>query len=138
LYSYDPENEIFSKTGIEVIDETRKSKLPIDMASMNKIKSIDKMDKTKSINANTENALQKFDGLSLCNDEVNTGTWTRGDGLWKKSDEHYKLIQKYTDIYENGDPFAIDFTYTYGYAKKCIFRKYSIDAGTGDFQNQET
>jgi hypothetical protein len=41
LYSYDPENEIFSKTGIEVIDETRKSKLPIDMASMNKIKSIE-------------------------------------------------------------------------------------------------
>jgi hypothetical protein len=25
----------------------------------------------------------------------------------------------------------------YGYAKKCIFRKYSID-GTGDFQTQET
>jgi hypothetical protein len=43
LYSYDPENEIFSKTGIEVIDETRKSKLPIDMASMNKIKSIDEI-----------------------------------------------------------------------------------------------
>jgi hypothetical protein len=42
LYSYDPENEIFSKTGIEVIDETRKSKLP-DMASMNKIKSIDEI-----------------------------------------------------------------------------------------------
>jgi hypothetical protein len=28
---------------IEVIDETRKSKLPIDMASMNKIKSIDEI-----------------------------------------------------------------------------------------------
>jgi hypothetical protein len=57
LYSYDPENEIFSKTGIEVIDETRKSKLPIDMASMNKIKSIDEINtwiRLKSINANTE------------------------------------------------------------------------------------
>jgi hypothetical protein len=47
----------------------------------------------------------KFDGLSLCNDEVNTGTWTRGDGVYgQKSDEHYKLIQNhlYEDIYENG------------------------------------
>jgi NAD-dependent DNA ligase len=77
LYSYDPENEIFSKTGIEVIDETRKSKLPIDMASMNKIKSIDEINtwiRLKSINANTEIVHPKFDGLSLCNDEVNTGT----------------------------------------------------------------
>jgi NAD-dependent DNA ligase len=102
LYSYDPENEIFSKTGIEVIDETRKSKLPIDMASMNKIKSIDEINtwiRLKSINANTE-MYSKFDGLSLCNDEVNTGTWTRGDGVYgQKSDEHYKLIQNH--LYED-------------------------------------
>ena len=34
----DPENELLSKIGLEVIDESRKTKLPIDMASMNKIK----------------------------------------------------------------------------------------------------
>jgi NAD-dependent DNA ligase len=76
----------------------------------------------------------------LCNDEVNTGTWTRGDGVYgQKSDEHYKLIQNhlYEDIYENGDPFgAIDFTYTYGEVimpRNVFLEKYSIDAGTGDF-----
>jgi DNA ligase (NAD+) len=141
LYSYDPENEIFSKTGIEVIDETRKSKLPIDMASMNKIKSIEEINtwiRLKSINANTEIVCTpKFDGLSLCNDEVNTGTWTRGDGVYgQKSDEHYKLIQNH--LYENGDPFAIHFTYTYGEVimpRNVFLEKYSIDAGTGDFAN---
>jgi NAD-dependent DNA ligase len=65
----------------------------------------------KSINANTEIVCTpKFDGLSLCNDEVNTGTWTRGDGVYgQKSDEHYKLIQNhlYEDIYENGDPLVL-------------------------------
>jgi NAD-dependent DNA ligase len=84
LYSYDPENEIFSKTGIEVIDETRKSKLPIDMASMNKIKSIDENNTWIRLKiCQYRNCMHsKFDGLSLCNDEVNTGTWTRGDGVY--------------------------------------------------------
>jgi hypothetical protein len=73
LYSYDPENEIFSKTGIEVIDETRKSKLPIDMASMNKIKSIDEINtwiRLKVLMPIPKLCTKKFDGLSLCNDEV--------------------------------------------------------------------
>jgi DNA ligase (NAD+) len=146
LFSYDPENEFFSKVGLEVIDETRKSKLPIDMASMNKIKTMEEIYswlRLKGINPNTEIvATPKFDGLSLCQDEINTGTWTRGDGIYgQKSDEHYKLIQNhlYEDIYENGDPFGpIAFSYTYGEVimpKKTFLEKYSLDAGTGDFAN---
>jgi DNA ligase (NAD+) len=146
LFSYDPENEFFSKVGLEVIDETRKSKLPIDMASMNKIKTIEEIHswlRLKGINPNTEIvATPKFDGLSLCQDEINTGTWTRGDGIYgQKSDEHYKLIQNhlYEDIYENGDPFSpIDFAYTYGEVimpKQTFLEKYSLDAGTGEFAN---
>jgi len=146
LYSYDPENEFFSKVGLEVIDETRKSKLPIDMASMNKIKTMEEIHswlRLKGINPNTELvATPKFDGLSLCQDEINTGTWTRGDGTYgQKSDEHYKLIQNhlYEDIYENGNPFGpIEFSYTYGEVimpKKTFLEKYSLDAGTGDFAN---
>lgn len=146
LFSYDPENEFFSKVGLEVIDETRKSKLPIDMASMNKIKTIEEIHswlRLKGINPNTEIvATPKFDGLSLCQDEINTGTWTRGDGIYgQKSDEHYKLIQNhlYEDIYENGDPFGpIDFAYTYGEVimpKQTFLEKYSLDAGTGEFAN---
>ena len=40
LFEYDPTNDFFNKIGIEVIDESRKVKLPIAMASMNKMKII--------------------------------------------------------------------------------------------------
>lgn len=137
LYSYDPENDIFNKVGIEIIDETRKSKLPIDMASMNKLRTIEEIKnwvRLKGINTNTEIVCTpKFDGLSLCNDEINTGTWTRGDGVYgQKSDEHYKLIQNHL-ILEN-NPFS----YTNGeviMSKKTFLDKYSLDAGTGEFAN---
>ena len=146
LYDYDPDNELFSKVGIELVDETRKSLLPIPMFSMNKIKTIEEIYswlRLKGINPNTEIvATPKFDGLSLCQDEINTGTWTRGDGIYgQKSDEHYKLIQNhlYEDIYENGDPFGpIAFAYTYGEVimpKQTFLEKYSLDAGTGEFAN---
>lgn len=127
LYSYDPENEIFSKVGIEIIDETRKSKLPIDMASMNKIKTIEDIHtwlRLKGINKNTEIVCTpKFDGLSLCHDEINTNTWTRGDGEFgQKSDEHYKIIQNHLSLKSD------IFSYTYGEVimpKKTFLDKYS-------------
>lgn len=113
LFSYDPENEFFSKVGLEVIDETRKSKLPIDMASMNKIKTIEDIQnwlRLKGISRNAEIVCTpKYDGLSLCHDEINTNTWTRGDGEFgQKSDEHYKLIQNHLSL--KSEPFS----YTYG------------------------
>lgn len=137
LFSYDPENELFSKVGLEVIDESRKSKLPIDMASMNKIKTMEEIHswvRLKGINTNTELvATPKFDGLSLCQDEINTGTFTRGDGIYgQKSDEHYKLIQNHLSLDSN------IFSYTYGEVimpKKTFLEKYSLDAGTGEFAN---
>jgi NAD-dependent DNA ligase len=129
LYSYDPENEIFSKVGIEVLDETRKSRLPIDMASMNKIKTIEDIHtwlRLKGINPNTEIVCTpKYDGLSLCHDEINTNTWTRGDGEFgQKSDEHYKLIKNHLSL--KSDPF----TYTYGEVimpKQVFIDKYSTE-----------
>ena len=36
-----PSDELLTKVGHVVVDESRKSKLPIEMASMNKIKSMD-------------------------------------------------------------------------------------------------
>lgn len=113
LFSYDPENEFFSKVGLEVIDETRKSKLPIDMASMNKIKTIEDIQnwlRLKGISRNAEIVCTpKYDGLSLCHDEINTNTWTRGDGEYgQKSDEHYKLIQNHLSLKSD------TFSYTYG------------------------
>ena len=129
LYSYDPENEIFSKVGIEILDETRKSKLPIDMASMNKIKTIEDIRtwlRLKGINPNTEIVCTpKYDGLSLCHDEINTNTWTRGDGEFgQKSDEHYKLIQNHLSL--KSDVFK----YTYGEVimpKQVFLDKYSTE-----------
>ena len=129
LYSYDPENEIFSKVGIEILDETRKSKLPIDMASMNKIKTIEDIQnwlRLKGINPNTEIVCTpKYDGLSLCHDEINTNTWTRGDGEFgQKSDEHYKLIQNHLSL--KSEPFS----YTYGEVimpKQVFTDKYSAE-----------
>jgi NAD-dependent DNA ligase len=129
LYSYDPENEIFSKVGIEILDETRKSKLPIDMASMNKIKTIEDIRtwlRLKGINPNTEIVCTpKYDGLSLCHDEINTKTWTRGDGEFgQKSDEHYKLIQNHLSL--KSDVFK----YTYGEVimpKQVFVDKYSTE-----------
>ena len=129
LFSYDPENEFFSKVGIEILDETRKSKLPIDMASMNKIKTIEDIRtwlRLKGINPNTEIVCTpKFDGLSLCHDEINTNTWTRGDGEFgQKSDEHYKLIQNHLSL--KSDPFS----YTYGEVimpKQVFVDKYSTE-----------
>jgi NAD-dependent DNA ligase len=129
LFSYDPENEFFSKVGIEILDETRKSKLPIDMASMNKIKTIEDIHtwlRLKGINPNTEIVCTpKYDGLSLCHDEINTNTWTRGDGEFgQKSDEHYKLIQNHLSLKSDV------FTYTYGEVimpKQVFLDKYSLE-----------
>jgi len=136
LYDYDPENELFSKVGVEVIDETRKSLLPIPMFSMNKIKTIEEIYswlRLKNINPNTEIvATPKFDGLSFCVNEDTQNGLTRGDGIYgQKSDEHYKLIQNH--LYDNDN-----FAYTYGEVimpKKTFLEKYSLDAGTGDFAN---
>ena len=129
LFSYDPENEFFSKVGLEVIDETRKSKLPIDMASMNKIKTIEDIQnwlRLKGISRNAEIVCTpKYDGLSLCHDEINTNTWTRGDGEFgQKSDEHYKLIQNHLSL--KSEPFS----YTYGeviMSKQVFADKYSTE-----------
>ena len=129
LFSYDPENEFFSKVGLEVIDETRKSKLPIDMASMNKIKTIEDIQnwlRLKGISRNAEIVCTpKYDGLSLCHDEINTNTWTRGDGEYgQKSDEHYKLIQNHLSLKSD------TFSYTYGEVimpKQVFLDKYSLE-----------
>lgn len=146
LFEYDPTNDFFNKIGIEVIDESRKVKLPIAMASMNKMKTIQEIKdwlRLKGISTKVEIvASPKFDGLSLCvNEELNTAT-TRGDGTYgQKSDAHYKLIGNhlYEDILDYGDPFApIAFKYTYGEVimpKKVFNDKYSKWEGTGKFSN---
>ncbi|MFN9959297.1 MAG: hypothetical protein ACK55I_39910, partial [bacterium] len=84
LKDLDPKNEILQTIGHQIKDENRKSRLPIEMASMNKIKSIEDIEdwcRLKGI-SKSENVIitPKFDGLSLCVNETTQEAWTRGDG----------------------------------------------------------
>ncbi len=132
-----PDDEILSKVGHVVTDESRKVKLPIEMASMNKIKSMDDINdwcRLKDISKNEFVVITpKFDGLSLCVNENTSEAWTRGDGTYgQKSDSHYSLIQNHLydmSVVSEFDPFsAIPFSYTYGevmMSKKTFNEKYS-------------
>ena len=136
LKALDPHNEILQKVGHEIQDESRKSRLPIEMASMNKIKSMEDIDdwcRLKGISkSETVIITPKFDGLSLCVKESSNEAWTRGDGtIGQKSDEHYKLIGNHLYDVENVNPFSpIDCDFTYGevmMSKKVFTEKYAND-----------
>ena len=97
LEALDPENKLLNKIGLEVSDESRKSKLPIPMFSMDKVKTVDEIKKwliSKNIPLSTELVLTpKYDGASLCISEITKEAWTRGNGIeGQKSDEHLKSI----------------------------------------------
>lgn len=134
LSKLDPDNALLSTIGIEITDETRKRKLDIPMASMNKIKTMDDIKdwiRLKSIPKDTLIVITpKYDGLSLCVDEFKNTATTRGDGVFgHASDEHYKLIKNH--LYEeNVNDSDKEFLYTYGEVimPKAIFEdKYSED-----------
>ena len=136
LQMLSPGDELLTKVGHIIADESRKSKLPIDMASMNKIKSMDDITdwcRLKGISkSETVIITPKFDGLSLCVKESTNEAWTRGNGEFgQKSNEHYKLIDNHLYDVENVDPFSkIDCDFTYGevmMSKKTFTEKYSSD-----------
>lgn len=132
LSKIDPDNKLLVKIGIEVDDESRKTRLPIDMASMNKLKTIEEVNDWVRLKGISTNELviitPKFDGLSLCVDERNECAITRGDGEYgQRSDEHYKFIQNKLD-YDR-----LHFAYTYGEVMmpKTVF----IDKYSHEFAN---
>ena len=97
LYELDPDNEFFDKIGVEIIDDDRKRKLEITMASMEKEKTLldlKKWFKNKNISENEMLCLTpKYDGCSLAVNEINQTATTRGDGEYgQASDEHFKYI----------------------------------------------
>lgn len=117
-----PDDELLTKVGVEV-DETRKVKLPIEMASMNKIKTIEEIDswiKTRGINPDNMVVITpKYDGISLACDEKTKQGFTRGDGVFgQNSDQHIKLINNMLD-----DTDRLDFTYGEAIMKKSVFLK---------------
>ncbi len=125
-----PEDELLSKVGHVVADESRKSRLPIEMASMNKIKSMGDIDDWCRLKDISKSELviitPKYDGLSLCVDETSNKAWTRGDGVYgQKSNSHYKLIEN--KLVSTLDP---KFDFTWGevmMSKKTFIEKYSQD-----------
>ena len=129
-----PNDDLLSKVGHVVADETRKAKLPIEMASMNKIKSMDDINdwcRLKGISKNEVVIITpKFDGLSLCVNEFSDDAFTRGDGQFgQKSNEHYKLIGNHLHSDTHRDILR-SFNFTYGevmMSKKTFTEKYSSD-----------
>jgi NAD-dependent DNA ligase len=132
LKALDPENEILAKVGHEIQDESRKSRLPIEMASMNKIKSIDDIEDWSRLKGISKSEFvvitPKFDGLSLCVKELTDEAYTRGDGVFgQKSNEHYKLIGNHLNSHTHRD-IVRSFDFTYGevmMSKKTFTDKYS-------------
>jgi NAD-dependent DNA ligase len=129
LQMLSPDDELLSKVGHTVADESRKSRLPIEMASMNKIKSMEDIEdwlRLKGISKSEYVIITpKFDGLSLCVNEMTSEAWTRGDGEFgQKSSEHYSYIQNHLNLEE--EPFS----FTYGEVmipKKVFIEKFSAD-----------
>jgi NAD-dependent DNA ligase len=127
-----PDDELLTKVGIEIADETRKSRLPIEMASMNKIKSMNDVDDWSRLKGISKSEYviitPKFDGLSLCVNEATSEAWTRGDGEFgQKSSEHYALIQNHLNLKE------YSFSFTYG--EVMIPKQVFIDKFSADFAN---
>lgn len=132
LQMLSPGDELLNKVGHTIADETRKSKLPIEMASMNKIKSMNDVDdwtRLKGISKSEYVIITpKFDGLSLCVNESTSEAWTRGDGEFgQKSNEHYSLIQNHLNLEEDS------FSFTYG--EVMIPKQVFIDKFSADFAN---
>jgi DNA ligase (NAD+) len=139
LAELSPDDELLTKVGHEIADESRKAKLPIPMASMNKIKTIDEIkdwQRLKLIPSAVEIiCTPKYDGLSLCVDEVVAEAITRGDGVYgQRSTEHYRLIGNHLYDQRDADSFYSNpgnqFSHTYGEVimpKSVFLEKYSSE-----------
>jgi NAD-dependent DNA ligase len=132
LEELDPTNPYLDTIGIQISDKERERKLPIPMASMNKVKSIEELydwARLKGISLTTNVILTpKFDGLSLCVDEIKLNATTRGDGQnGQASDEHFKLIKNHLN---KESVFAPFFAFTYGevmMSKTAFSQKYAAN-----------
>jgi DNA ligase (NAD+) len=85
--------------GFDVASGSRKTKLPIPMYSMNKVKTMDEIEAWKTSKGLTgeEEILitPKYDGLSFVLEYGSDNSWTRGDGiLGQKSNAHFNELSK--------------------------------------------
>ena len=131
LSEMSPDDELLSVVGHEILDEGRKTKLPIPMASMNKIKSLEEIKDWQRLKL-IPNAVEiictpKYDGLSLCVDEVIGEAITRGDGVYgQRSTEHYRFIKNHLDINN---------IFSHSYGEVIMPKQVFLDKYSNDFAN---
>ena len=97
LEAIDPTHKLLDNVGFISDDDERKEKLPIIMASMNKVKLVEEIAKwirLKEIPIDTEYVLTpKYDGISQCVEELPKNAFTRGDGEYgQRSDGHFAMM----------------------------------------------
>lgn len=127
LFQLSPNDIFFKNIGHKIYD--RKVKLPIQMASMNKIKTIQELNdwfRLKSIPLDTILVLTpKYDGISLGVNENTKTAFTRGDGEYgQESTKHFSVVSNKIDKSDNL------FEYSYGeliMSKNKFNSKYSND-----------
>jgi len=131
-----PENPFFDEVGFDLsgVDKERERELPIIMASMNKVKTIEELHdwfRLKGIPTNVDLVLTpKFDGMSLCVDEKTQKATSRGDGeIGQASDEHYKLIKNRID------KSIFEFTYGEVMMTKNVFNEIYAPKGFANPRN---
>ena len=102
LAELDPDNSRCTKVGETPPDDDRKEKLPMIMASMNKVKSFEELVKWMTKNNIPIDTIfcitPKYDALSGLYDVLKSKGWTRGDGaIGQNSDPHFKdILEKYS------------------------------------------
>jgi NAD-dependent DNA ligase len=97
LAEQDPHDDLIFQVGFVNEKDSRKEKLPIEMASMNKVKTVEELNKwmeLKGIPVNTKLILTpKYDGASFCVVEEKQMAYTRGNGyIGQRSDAHLKVL----------------------------------------------
>jgi len=101
LKSMYPDSTLLNKAVIEAPKGSRKQKLPIPMFSLEKKKTIEELIKWgDSVGLSSEDKIvitPKYDGISLCVQELDGDCYTRGDGeVGQKSNEHLLYISQPT------------------------------------------
>ena len=130
LFKLSPNDDFFKNIGHKISD--RKMKLPIEMASMNKIKTIDELNdwvRLKNIPLNTILVLTpKYDGLSVGVNEQSKLAFTRGDGEFgQESTNHFSLVSNKNDKTEH--PFE------YSYGELVMYKSIFNEKYSNDFSN---
>lgn len=97
LAERDPHDDLIFQVGLVDESTSRKEKLPIEMASMSKVKTVEELKKWMELKEIPSYAslilTPKYDGASLCVREFSRQAWTRGNGLvGQKSDLHLKSL----------------------------------------------